>query len=91
MSDYGQVTDQFDSTRPIYPLKFLLLQTIMIEVSLYYCDKQILAQIHTSLCYIYCYLATLYLVWHLKKWPNDNKYNSGLCVLVLKFAYLSQQ
>ena len=30
-------------------------------------------------------------VWHLKKWPNDNKYNSGLCVFVLKFAYLSQQ
>ena len=26
-----------------------------------------------------------------KKWPNDNKYNSGLCVFVPKFAYLSQQ
>ena len=25
-----------------------------------------------------------------KKRPNDNKYNSGLCVFVPKFAYLSQ-
>ena len=58
---------------------------IIIEVSLYCCDKinkQILAQIHTSLCYIYCHLATFYLVCHLKKRLNDNKYNSGLCVFV---------
>ena len=26
-----------------------------------------------------------------KKRPNDNNYNSGLCVFVPKFAYLSQQ
>ena len=26
-----------------------------------------------------------------KKRPNDNKYNSGLCVFVPTFAYLSQQ
>ena len=54
-------------------------------------NKQILAQIYTSLSYIYCHLAAFYLVCHLKKWPNDNKYNSGLCVFVPKFAYLSQQ
>ena len=29
----------FDSTGPVYPIKFLLLQTIIIEVSLYCCDK----------------------------------------------------
>ena len=53
--------------------------------------KQTLAQIHTNLSYIYCHLAAFYLVWHLKKQPNDNKYNPGLCVFVPKFAYLSQQ
>ena len=26
-----------------------------------------------------------------KKQPNGNKYNSGLCVFVPKFAYLSKQ
>ena len=36
-------------------------------------------------------LATFYLVWNLKKWPIDNKYNLGLCVLMPKFATLSQQ
>ena len=65
---------------------------IIIEV---YCivviNKQILAQIHTRMSYIYCHLATFCVVWHLKKQPNDNKYNSGLCVFVPKFAYLSQQ
>ena len=67
---------------------------IVIEISLYCRDKinkQILAQIHTILSYIYCHLAAFYLVWHLKKRSNDNKYNSGLCVFVPKFAYLSQQ
>ena len=35
-SDYVQ---SFDSTRPVYLIKFLLLQTIRIEDSLYCCDK----------------------------------------------------
>ena len=30
---YSQVYWSFDSVRPVYPIKFLLLQTIMIEVS----------------------------------------------------------
>ena len=44
-----------------------------------------------SLLIIYCHLATFHLVWNLKKRTNDNEYNSGLCVFVPKFAYLSQQ
>ena len=56
------------STRPVYPIKFLVLQTIINEVSMY-CynkyvvvtiNKQILAQMHTSLCYIYYHLTALY-------------------------------
>ena len=54
-------------------------------------NKQILAQIHTSLSYIYCHLATFLNAKLNKKQPNDNKYNLGLCVFVPKFAYLSQQ
>ena len=41
-----------------------------------------MAQTHSSLSYIYCHLAILHLVWNLKKWPNDNKYNLCLCVFV---------
>ena len=79
--------------RPVYPIKFLLLQIVIIEASLYGCDKlAILAQIHTSLSYIY-------VIWVLfsnsilnKKQPNDNKYSLGLCVFVPRFTnnYLSQ-
>ena len=54
-------------------------------------NKQILAQIHTSLSYIYCHLAVFLNSELNKKQPNDNKYNSGLCVFVQKIAYLSQQ
>ena len=54
-------------------------------------NKQILAQIHTSLSYIYCHLAAFLNGKLNKKRPNDNKYNSGVCVFVPKFAYLSQQ
>ena len=61
----------------------------MIEVSLYCCDKY--ANCGTSTHNPELYLAAFYLVWNFKKWPNDNKYNSGLCVFVPKFAYLSQQ
>ena len=54
-------------------------------------NKQIMAQIHTSLSYIYYHLVTFYLAWNLKKRPNNNKYNLGLCIFAPKFAYLSQQ
>ena len=61
----------------------------------FYCivviNKQILAQIHTSLSYIYCYLAAFLNGKLNEKRRNNNKYNSGLCVFVPKFAYLSQQ
>ena len=50
---------------------------------MYYCDK--LANFGTNtLLYIYCHLAALYLVE--KNWPNDNKFNLGLCAFVPKFA-----
>ena len=41
-----------------------------------------------NLCYIYTWYAKQ--SGH-KKWPNNNQYNSGLCVIVPKFAILSQQ
>ena len=54
-------------------------------------NKQILAQIHANLSFIYCHFATFLNAKLKEKWPNDNKYNSVLCVFVPKFAYLSQQ
>ena len=51
--------------------------------------QQILAQMHTSLCYIYCGLAAFYGIW--KSGRNNSKYNSHVCAFVLKFPYSSQQ
>ena len=64
----------------------------MIEVSLYCSDKKVKFGTNTHNCELYllsfgCFLFSL----EFKKWPNDNKYNSGLCVFVPKFAYLSEQ
>ena len=39
---------------------------------------------------IYTYMASQQRGYE-KKWSNGNKYNSGLCVFVPKFAILSQQ
>ena len=65
---------------------------IIIEVScIVVINKQILAQIHTSLSYIYYHLGTFLNAKLNEKQPNENKYNLGLCVFVPKFAYLSQQ
>ena len=52
-------------------------------------NEQILAQMHTSLSYIYL-LSFGHFLFSLafKKQPNGNKYNSGLCVFVPKFAYI---
>ena len=54
-------------------------------------NYQIVAHIHTSLSYVYCYMAVFSNFILNKNRPNDNKYNSGLCVFVPKFANLSQQ
>ena len=64
---------------------------IIIEVSLY-CDKY--ANFGTNAHKPELYLLSFgrFLNGKLnKKWPNDNKYNSGLCAFVPKFPYLSQQ
>ena len=64
---------------------------IIIE-SLLYCDKLANFGIDTRKPELYLLsFGCFYLVWNLKKQPNDNKYNSGLYVSVLKFTYLSQQ
>ena len=41
----------YDSTGLVYPIKFLMLQAIIIEVSFYCYDK--VAQMHTKLSYIF--------------------------------------
>ena len=66
---------------------------IVIEVSLYCCDKQANfgTNTHNPELYFYCLVAFLNSKLN-KKRPNDNKYNSDLCVFVPRFViYLSQQ
>ena len=75
----------FDCTGPVYPIKFLLLQTVMIEASLYCCDKLanfLYVQVHKSLRCLLLIGCCLSLILN-RKWPNNNKYNSSLCVLLL--------
>ena len=84
-------TDHF-----IVPDLFILLNScyhrqLRLRLHCIVINKQILLQIHTSLSYIYCHLAAFLKFQLNKKESNDNKYNSGLCVFVPKFAYLSQQ
>ena len=75
----------------IYPIKFLLLQTIIIEVSLY-CDKLANFSSNThSLSYIYCHLAvSSNSILNKNGQMTIHIHSSSLCVFVPKFANLSQ-
>ena len=70
---------------------FLLPQTIVIEVSLYCCDKvaNFCTNTHKPELHLLSFGCFFNSILN-KKWPNDNKYNSGMCVFVPKFATLTQ-
>ena len=82
----------FDSTKPVYPIKFLLLQMIVIEVSLYCWYKYTTfgTNTHNPQLYILsfgCFLFSL----AFKKSGQMTINITQDCVFVPKFAYLSQQ
>ena len=86
ISDYGQVYKPFDSTGPVFPLNSCY--HILLYFRFYYIvDKLAYFSTNAQKTELYfCHLADSILN---IKWPNDNKYNSGLCAFVLKFANLS--
>ena len=62
--------------RPVYPIKFLLLQIVIIEASLYGCDKvaNFDTNAHKPELYLY-HLGTFSNSILNKMQPNDKKYN----------------
>ena len=88
---WPRITDHLIvATTPVYCIKFLLVQMIIICIVVI--NKQNFGtNTHKPELYILSFGRFIFSLPFKKKRPNDNKYNSGLCVFVPKFAYSSQQ
>ena len=78
----------FDSTRIVYPIKFLLLQTIVIIVVIKLVNFD--TNTHNPELYLLSFNHFLFSL-EFKNAAKWQKYNSGFCAFVPKCAYLSQQ